>query len=704
MATLEKIRKRGPLVALVVGFALVAFILGDLFRSGSTLFRGSQYDVATVDGKSITIQEYEAKVKEIEEIVKLRSGGVIDNNTEEQLRAQTWESLIREQVMGKEYEKTGVDVCNEEVYDMMTGKNPDPTIVQLFTNPETGEFNPQQVTMYLKSIEKEDDNNPNKKFMVYLQYEFKNKQIFKKYTNLVAKGLYVTSREAKLEADGKNKTVSFRFVSLPYSSIADNTVKVTDAEVKEYYEKFKKRFKQEPSRDIEYVTFDAVASPEDLAEINKAVEQSKADLASQPDSTLETYLRTVEGGNYDPKRYKQGELAASIDAFAFNANPGEILGPYTENGAMKLTKLVAVKELPDSVKARHILLQPSANTPDAIAQAKKLADSIKIVLKKGSKFEALAQQFSKDQGSAVKGGDLGWFADGAMVPEFNKACFEGKKGEVKIVTTQFGVHVIEITDQKKPVKKVQIASIERKIEPGKESSDKMYQLAIKFASENMERAKFEASAKKQNLNIKVANNLAPMENYIAGLSDARQVIQWANKTEKSKVSDVFVCGNSNVIAVLTEVREKGFAPVEQVKNVISFELIKEKKAQQLAAKVKNAMKSAGSIDQLASSLTTQVLDATDISYASFNVPAAGFEPALIATATSLPKDKLSEPIEGKNGVFVAVVTAINTPAQLADAKSEKETLARGNRARASYQIYESLKESANVEDNRAKFF
>jgi len=700
MAALQSIRKRGPLVAVIIGLALLAFLLGDIRKAGSGIFNGST-DIAQVNGKWISYKVYQDKMDELLEVYKLQRGeGGVDENTMQEFRRQIWDQVIKESIMQKEYNELGVAVNPAEVSDMVYGKNVDPTVRQLFTNKETGQFNPSDVVTFLKNMD-QDKTGKNKIFWLYMEDQLVTNRYFTKYTNLISKAMYATTEEAKIAANEKNYKVDFNYIQLKYASLSDSSIAISNDELKEYYKAHKENYKQHDSRDIAYVTFDIVASKEDEAAIKNWVGKTQKDFAVSLND--KEFVSSYSDAPFEDKYYKKGELNVRLDSFMFAVNKGEIYGPYIENNAYKLSKLSEIKMLPDSVKARHILLKATQNTTAEKLKAK--ADSLKDVIQKGGNFEELAKQFSEDAGSASKGGDLGWFKWGAMVKPFNDTCFFGKKGQLIVVNSQFGVHIIEILDKGTEVKKVQVGTIERKIEASQATDQSIYQIASRFAGENNTAEKFESAVTKNKMAKKVAPNLGAGDFALPGLPNAREVIRWAFQTEdKNAISNPVRLENAYVVAQLTEIRETGYATLEQVKSSIEIEVRKEKKATQMMDKLNTEIKKSSNLESIANGLNIKLENATGVTFNSYGLPSAGMEPQVIAVATSIKKNVLSKPIKGLNGVFLLMVTNTVDSEPTKDFSQDKMRLQQSLQGRANYSAYEALKEIAKIKDLRYKFF
>jgi peptidyl-prolyl cis-trans isomerase D len=700
MATLEKIRSKiGVIAAVVIGLALLSFILQDLFSSRSSLFSSSQYEIAKIGGKSIPVQEYEQKYQAIEDIYKMNNGEAsLDDKMRDNLREQVWQQVIQENVLLKDLEDMGLGVGSDELFDLIQGKNPHPFIQQIFRNPETGELNHAGLLQFWKRMD-EDPSGKSKAFGLYLEKEISTQRTIDKYNTMVIKGLYVTKLQAKNEFSESNRKVNFRFIALPYSSIPDQSVKISESDLKAYYKKHKYQYEQIASRDIEYVSFNIIPAKEDSLAAKVWIDKIKDDFVAATNS--KEFAGINSDVPFDEKYYKQSELPDTIKKI-FDAPQGTIIGPFIDNGFQKLAKLEDVKMLADSVKARHILIKPATNDAAGAKKAKATADSLFNLINNGADFAELAKKFGTD-GTASKGGDLGWFKEGQMVKPFNDFCFFGKKGERKVLETQFGYHVAEITDKGTEVKKVQVVVLARNIAPSENTRKVIYQQANLFAGNNRTGVEFDNAAASKKLDKKIASYVQQNDKQIAGLESSRELIRWAYKAKKNEVSEVIELSDKYLVAVVSEIREKGFAPLAQVRSEIENKVRLEKKAEMLIGKVNGKLSGVATIDQLAASLMTPVQEAADITFSAYAIPTAGIEPNVIATATNSAQNKLTKPIQGTNAVYVLTVTNIMMPS-VGNLEAEKGKLNYTYMMRANYESYEALKKAANINDQRYKFY
>lgn len=701
MATLEKIRNRaGVLIAIVIGVSLLAFILGDLVSSGSAILNKDRFEIAKIKGKSISYQDYMAQVEELSNVYKMNTGGTIDDATMNFVRERTWQNMVEDKILQDEYKELGIGVSGRELFEIIQGDNPHPIVRQMFTNPETGVVNRTQLLNFWKSLS-DDPTGERIALARFIENSILRERLAAKYNTLIKKGLYVTDIEAQNGFVEANKKVDFEYVVKRFNTISDSMVNVTEKDLKDYYKEHISEYNQEASRDIEYVVFEVIPSEADHKYAKQEIEKIKEEFKEINADEAKQYVRLNSDVAYQDRNYTDGELPLAINDTMFQAEEGYVYGPYYEDDSYKLAKLLKIEYLPDSVHARHILIQPTQTM--SMEQAKVIADSLKTEIDNGADFGLLAMQNSVDQGSAQDGGDLGWFKEGMMVKPFNDACFQGKKNDVVVVESNFGYHIIEILDQSSDVKKVNVAIIQREVTPSKETINAAYQKASEFGANNRTLEAFNKTIEERGLNKRLASYLKPNDRTVSGLDQPREMIQWAFNNEKGQVSEIFEFANKYVIAAISEVREEGVAPLEQVMAEVRLNVLKQKKGELIAQQMKD--EEAPSVSSLSTSMNLEVNNASDVSFSSFSIPNAGVEPKVIATALSLEENVMSEPIIGTNGVYVINVTSVTNP-DISDTRiaSEKARLIRAKEARANVEPLNALKEEAKIVDGRAKFF
>jgi len=707
MATLQKIRTRaGLLVAIVIGISLVAFILGDMLQSGSSLFQKDRLEVGEIDGESIQYPQFQQEVEELGEIYKMNTDqSQLDENTWVQVREQTWNNQIREIVMGDVYKELGIDVSPDELFDMLQGTNLHPIIQQLFRNPETGQVDRGAVVRFLKNLET--GVPPEQRaYWLYLEKEIVKSRIESKYTNMIGKGLYVTSEEAQKNLLAKNKQVNFDYISLPHNSVPDSQIVITEKDLKNYYNENEEEYKEEKIRKIEYITFEVKPSAQDFSEAETWINDIKTDFENTEDNIQ--FVNANSDVSFEGNWSKKEDLPENVGSWIFDegAEVNAVFGPYFENDSYTLSKLHAVEMMPDSVEARHILLPVNTQAELPIVQA--LADSLKTVVENGGNFAELAREFSTDQGSAALGGDLGWFGRGQMVQPFEEAAFNNERNEVSIAISQFGIHIIQTTDRGVETEQVQVANLVRNVVPSTRTYQDTYAQASKFAGENTTFEEFNTAVTEQKLTKRVAS-VRENDRQIVGLENARILIRAAYEADESSIimsqqeSPIFELGDNFVIATLVEASEEGIAPFEDVQDRVELNVMKEKKAEYLVEKATAAMEGKTTMEDISNELNVPVQSASNINFSSFSIPGIGLEPLVVGTVTSLEVDEISEPVAGNNGVFIVQVTSVEEGSD-ENVAGEQTRLAQGLLTRATSQVVEAHQNTVEIVDKRSKFY
>lgn len=691
MATLEKIRSRsGILIAVVIGIALLAFLLGDFINSGSTFLNSKKMQVAEIDGHTFSTTQFQARVDNMSETQKLLSGK--NNLSEEETNAiveQAWEEMVREIVLDKRLKKEGIDVSDDEMKDLIMGNNVSPVVQSFFQNPQTGQIDRNQIAAFVKNLDA-DQSGRSRVYWNYIQNQVKVERMTRKFSGLIQRSLFVTSLDAKRALANDANKYNIHFVAQNFFSIPDSSVKVSSSDLKDYYAKHKKMFEQEVGRDLEYVVFDVKPSKTDFEKVNKFVADAEKEFMTAENPAQ--YAQNNSDKGFDEKYHAKGELSAKLDSFAFGGSTSSFLKPYYDGTSFIMARISSIRMMPDSVKARHILVTSEAT-----------ADSIAKAIKGGANFAELAKKYSSDKGSAEKGGDLGWFRQGMMVKSFNDTAFNAAVGATKLVHSQFGVHVLQVTERGAASKRVQLAVVERQVSPSSETVQAAYNSANRFVADCKSYEDFNKKVMETKQNKRVASRLRSTERNITGLTKPREIIRWAFDAKKGEVSKVFDLKDQFVVAVVTGVREKGIAPLEQVKSDVEYYVKREKKGEILAKKMSDALNGVSSIDQLAQKLGTQPADANDIAFSSYIVPNVGIEPALIAAATSVKPNVVSKPVIGTNGVYVIQQTG-KTVDPAFSLESEKVRINSMNAQRAVYQAYEVFRKAADITDNRYRFY
>ena len=696
MAVLQKIRQRSLLLILVIGSCLLAFIIGDLFNNGG--FKSSPKDVGSVNGKDIPFEDFRIKVSNLE-----KSGQ--QGMTSTQAVNRVWDQEVSIALLSAEFDKLGLLASEKHILevfknDQNIGQNPMFQTKGVFDLAKFKEYfksNPEQA-QYLKDREKDADLNA--KYQIY--------------NTLVKAGVYTTETEGKLKYEMEANKVTFDYVGALYSSVKDSEVKVSDAEIIEFMKKNEKKYKADEMREIEYVLIEDKASPEDENEVKTTVNSLLSgrvvyNQATAKNDTLPGFRETTNDAEfvnensdipYDSTFVAKKDLPAEHAEQLFNLPQGQIYGPYMRGPYYCLSKSLG-RKAGANAKASHILISyegtqvPNKKEKRTKEQAKAKAEALLAQVQANPSSFLMLALTNSDDSSAQQGGDLGYFSQGQMVKPFNDFVFNNPVGKIGLVETDFGFHIINITDKQDAVR---LATIAQKIEPSDATTDKAYQKAVKFEMDANEKD-FEKVAKEAKLTVNPPVKAKAMDENFGNVGNQRQIVRWAFESG-TKVGDVkrFEIANvGNVIAKLKKVNEEGLTPVEDARPGIEPILKNKKKAEILKAKMKGA-----SLAAIAQSSKSSVQQALDITLENANLPNVGQEKKVVGTAFATPVNKISAPIEGNSGVYVVQTKVVTKAPAL---KNHTDYIAKVKSQVSGYsgRVIPALKAEADIEDNRVQF-
>lgn len=707
MAIISKIRKQSTVLLIAIGGAMVLFILGDFLTSSSVFFTGQNTELGEIDGEKISYADFERKVQNY---MYLQFGGrAPDEFAKSQVRDRIWEEYIRDIVYNDEYTSLGLSVSDEELLDIIKNDADNPTLRNYFTNPQTGRvfqqfanpdgsINTEIVMQYFRQVLSMDPNTDQQAAEALRSYQLLKENLYtttldNKYFTLIQKGLYVPQAEYEQAMADRNSQYSVSYVAQYYNTIPDSAYSASEAELKSYYNEHKHEAQYQQNEDVrslDYVLFEIVPTQADRA----ALQAELADLIPAFSNAIDDTVFVNENGDtpFNVRWVSAGEFPDELDSVIMNAPVDSIIGPFERDGVFEIAKVNAFNEVPDSVRARHILI-PIADNDTATAEAK--ADSLRSVIRKEDNFAQLAPLFSADSASAIRGGDLDWFTYGTMVPAFNDAAFEGEAGDMPIVTTQFGVHLIDIQEQTSPKMKARLAIVNNLIEPSDATRDSIYSVANAFAVNNKTADKFLEGAEAYGL--LQAPSIRKNDITFMGIDNSREVVRWGYTAEVDNVSSVFAIEDQFIVARLKEVLEEGTLPLSAVRAQVEQAVILEKKAADIKAKMQGS-----DLNALASQLGTSVQTIPDLTFASFSIQGIGAEPKLQGVIASLQEGQVSLPIEGRRAVYVVQVTAVQKQPETITVG--REQIASSYQSRVATESYKVLKDQASIEDNRASFY
>lgn len=692
----------------VVGFvalAIAAFTLNDIFGNSPTaLFGGQDNSIGEIAGDKITIEEFQNTVQELENNFLMSMGRQPSERDMIGLREQAWTLLIARHAITPQYEKVGSVVTTEEMFDILQGKNVDENLRMNYLD-STGAFDRNRMLNDLQNLAAEPAGSPGRRQWDLIKNSLKQARERVKFENLLVKTNYVTQAEAERQYHLDNDVAEIKYVYIPYYAVKDSGL-VTDADIKKYYDAHKEKYKSDETRSFAYVTFPLAASSEDTTALRTDMERiSKEFHTTENDSTFAA-LNTDGPNPYES--YSPNSLPNYINSQT--ATKGLVLGPFIDNGSYIVVKVSNITtDTVYEMRASHILIKWTENTPEAKKVAKDKIQGILNDLKKGGSFGAKALEFSEDPGSRTRGGDLGYFDNATpgrrMVPPFEKAVMNAKKTGLidNIIETDFGYHLIDVTALKNNTKFV-IATVEKEITASQETQDNQYRRADAFASDLDGVEDFKERAKAENLSVYDATDVTATERYVGNLGDAREMITWLYREGKvGKVSNIFDLDRDYVVAVMTSKSDAGYRTLdEKLKAEISVIVKKEKQGQQIIAKISGD----GSLEDLAKAYPRDAVvgSSSDVKLSSNNIPNIGFDPIAIGKAFSVESGKRTKPFAGESGVTVIEVQNKTVAPSMGDYTIFKDQLLRNANNRSGLEIADAIRDKAEIEDRRYKIY
>ncbi|HNV29333.1 MAG TPA: SurA N-terminal domain-containing protein [Cyclobacteriaceae bacterium] len=702
---------RNKMTKWVVGFvavAISAFILNDLFGNGPRSVFGNENTVGKIGGTTITLEEYQAAVQERENNYILNFGRQPGERERPLLQQQAWDMLISQKAIKPEFEKVGVKVTTDEIWDMIQGKNIDENVKSSFLD-SAGNFDRRRLIEYINQFNSPAPIDPQalagwqeaKYRWSTFQRDLGLGRERIKYENLLIKTNYVTEAEAERDYHTQNDVAEVRYLYVPFFVISDSTV--ADSDLKDYYNRNKGKYKAEQTRSLSYVTFPIRASSADSAQIKQELEKLAADFKTVTEDSV--FAASNTEGTEPFTKYSNSTLPTFLADQKEKLTAGTVIGPFLDGGSYKVVKVVRFgKDTVGNAKASHILIRWDAETDAAKKVAKEKAKKILGEIKAGADFAAKAREFGTD-GTSSRGGDLGWFSSGQMVKPFEQAVFSAKKTGVlnDVVETQFGYHIIDVTGLA-DYTTYSVATIEIAISPSDETQNEAFLKAQTFASDLSGVEDFTEKAKKEGLMVMNANDLKTADRRINDLGEARAMITWLFRDAKvGKVSDVFDLDADYTVAVMTGETEEGIRSFNDVKEEIRPAALNEVKGKKIIETL-NTKK--GTLEEMAKAFGSDAIvnSSSDLKLNSNTLPSVGLDPIAVGKIFSLESGKQSEPFAGENGVLVVELKNKTVAPAVGDYAMFKNQLLQGLNGRAGYSISEALKQGANIQDKRYKYF
>ncbi len=694
MAILNNIRKHGIFLIIIIALALFSFVLSGVLKGNNRAAKGES-TVATINGVDISREEFMKKVEATQ-----RNLG--PNNRTNQAMNIVWNQELRRVLLEEQYEELGLSAESAQIGNSLRSTLANSPTFQ----DESGQFSEAKLQEYLASIKNRADSGDPRDFNAWLDYEknITNSVLENNYFNLIKGGLITTLAEGEQEYHFQNDNVNIQYLYVPYTKIADEDVTVTDAEIEAYIRAHSKDYEVDPQVDIQYVTFNEDPSAEDEAVAKEEISKLINDFEAA--TNIPEFVNANSEITYTDRWFLKKDLPANIADTLMNMPLNKVYGPYKDGFTYNLAKVFETKQMADSAKARHILIRYAGlqSAPQDVVRtqedAKKLADSILGLVKKdASKFDALAAEFSEDLSNKDKGGDLGYFTPGRMVKPFNDFIFDNKTGDMGVVETDFGFHVISIDDQKNIQKAVKVAVILKNIEPSEKTINEVFSKSTKFelAAKDGDFAKL---AEEKGLDVKPVNKIGELDANIPGIGENRSIVTWAFN-EETKIGDIKRVNTTNgyVVVQLTRKSPKGLMSIAEASATVLPILRNQKKAEKISASITSE-----DINEAASSQNVTLKTASALTMANPTIAGVGTEPKVVGVAFGLKAGETSKLIDGEKGVFMVKVTAVNTAPDIQDYTSYANQLNKKEASTINTNAYNALKNAAEIEDNRADFY
>ena len=715
MAVLNKIRQRSIFLIIIIALALFSFIIGDIFQNLGSSDK-SQTVVATINGEDI---ERDAFMNQVENIQR-QSGGSVSNT---QAMNRVWDQEVRNKVMQTQYDAVGISIERDYMRQLLKQNLGS---FEEFKN-EAGLFDEDKLNEFianLKAIAPETttlNGNPvNYKAWTDFEQSISQTGVQQTYFNLVKAGVIGTLTEGELEYMLENDKADIKYVQIPYTSIADSLVSVKKSEVTSYVKANPSKYEVEASRDLVYVQFKEVASLEDeqqiqadltaliadKVEFNEAAKANETVVGFQNTTDVKAFVNANSSVKYNDAYVFKSNLPVALADQIANLSQNEVFGPYKDGATYKLSKLISKKMISDSTKVRHILIpfvgsvRADASVTKTDAQAKTTADSIyRVIRSKRSKFKSLLS-LSSDKVSNEKEGVIEFAYTDGFAEEFKAYAFENPKGSLGVVKTDFGYHIIEILDQGKKQEAFKIATIVQDIEPSVKTIDKVFTDKSKFEIAVAD-ADFNEVAKENNYTTSPVSSIKELDETIPGLGVQRAIVRWSFEegVEVGDFKSFNISGGGFVVAKVTAVNEAGLMSVEKASITALPEIRKEKKAEMIKNRIK-----ATTLEAIASEEGQTVKTALAVNMKNPTLSGAGREPKVIGTAFGLEEGATSKLVEGINGVYVVQLTKLTPAEPLPNYQASANRVGQAKSNAVNTQLYNALKEAAEIEDNRATFY
>lgn len=690
----------------LVAVSMAAFILGsDFLGNGAQSFIGNDNSVGEIAGTTISMEDYQAAIQETENNYAMNLNRRPTEQEMPTIRQQAWDLLIARLAINPEFEKVGVKVHSEEEWDMIQGKNVEEGLKNAFKD-SLGRFDRARLIQQLQVFNSFPAGSPQRAQWDIYRANLAPARARLKYEALLLKSNYVTDAEAERYYHEQSDVAEVKYLYVPFYAISDSLVKVTDADIKSYFEKNKEKYKTTETKSISYVMFPVKASAEDSASIKNALNTVAENFKNTKEDSIFAVTNNTNPNVSGWNKYNASNIPSGLQEKLNEITPGTVVGPFLENGFYKVVKLISTgTDTAYFARASHILFRADDPSDAGKKTTREKARKVLAELKAGADFAAKAREYGSD-GTASTGGDLGWFGKGTMVKPFEKAVFGASREGLlaDVVETDFGFHIIKVTGAKNN-KVYTVASVEEEITPSDETQNEIYRQADAFASELSGVEAFREKAAKEKLIVSDATELAPSERRLSNLPDARQIISWAYRDGSvGKVSEATDIDGNWVVAVVTKETKEGYRELDRdLKETITPLAKKQLIGKMIADKVGGKKED---LETLAKQFGNDAIVNTsnDLRLNTNSLVSVGFDPAAVGKAFAAEAGKRSVPHIGENGVLIVEGIRKTTAPEITDYNTYKSQLLQAANSRSSFIIGEALRSAAKIEDKRYRMF
>ncbi|MEZ5003212.1 MAG: peptidylprolyl isomerase [Chitinophagales bacterium] len=697
MALIGSIRKRTGLLIGVIAIAMFAFLLMDGLSSRNRMGGAGNQNVGKIGHQKISAQYFDQKYNAYEERIRTFNPQFeSDEAGRAQVRDLVWNEIAADVILGKEMEDMGLEVSLDELGNAIYGTNVHPYAKSILANPNTGQYDPEFAYAVVQGVENGSNTTPGDiKIITQLKSLIKETLVKEKYSALFNKGMYVPDFLAKDAKQLSLASADVAYIYFPYAEVSNDEITITDKDLQAYLSKNAEAYKKEATKEIQYYKIDIVPSSEDTAQALKEMQDLMVEFKDAKNDSM--FVRKYSDELYGLVYFTEDQLAGDVNAANyFTDEIGTYYDPTFADGAFTITRLTDRKMLPDSVKARHILL-PQPRTIEERDSLQALADSLVELIKNGADFAALAEIHSTDESNKSKGGDLGYFTQGVMTPPFNDAAFYVyKQGDAYQVITSFGLHIVKI-DAAKPVHPaVRLAKVTRKLKFSKQTEKDLLNVQNEFRKDHSTPEQFEAAAAGNEYNITTVE-VTSTQTDIPGLGPVREMVRWAFKEDVGSIGG-FDINDQYIVAYIKSEAKEGVQPLAAVKGEITQKVANEKKAEIIKAQI--GKDGAANLQELASKTGKEVKANAAVNY---NYPTleGGDEQKVAGVIFGMKEGEVSAPISGKTGVFVVQLNSKDIPQADDNLAAQKRSLKTPFNYDAAL---EEMKEDAGVKDMRYMFY